>query len=413
MVSPLSLQQCNVNEANAPQKIPVVIINGFLGSGKTTLLRSLLIQSFKRELAVSVVVNDMSELDVDGELIANTELVDKEKHNFESIHSCVLSSKKGIETLDEVLGRMLPNYRPDLLIIETSGSCHPMPLIQYFETQDHLRLTGVLALADSLMLAHDYEHGQSLIPKLQQNLQSGQRDMVNLLVEQIMFCSHLLLTKADRVEEVKLQGIANAIHPLNPFVSVLSVPWGQLSLDEILTMPNYDYHRVAQLVDELTPVIDQEADGDRPYDMATRVLNDDRPFHPQRLWDTCHNFLDQRIYRSKGFFWLPTRDKLSLLWNQAAGSINLEVVGSWRSGILEDPNNGLNELEIEALQQRLADEKGRFGDRHCNLTVIGEKTQVDTFTEALRLCFLTDEEIEHWKAGGTFTDPWPKDIAKL
>lgn len=394
-------------------QIPVIILNGFLGSGKTTLLRSLLAQCSKKGLTAGVVVNDMSELDVDGELIAGTEVVERKDHTVESIYSCVLSSKKGIERLDKALAGMLAGRKLDLIIIETSGSCHPMPLIEFFQSQANLNLTGVLVLADSAMLAQDYDYGQQLLPQMQHNVQHQKRDTTNLLVEQIMFCSHLVLTKADRIEKGKLQSIAQSIHPLNPYVSIISVLRGNLSIDEVLAMPNYDYHRVAQLVKELKPILESETHDERPYNLATRVIKDDRPFHPQRLWETCHTYLDQRIYRSKGFFWLSSRDKLSLLWNQAAGSITLELIGSWRSGILEEDDHGLLEIEVELLKERLAKESGRFGDRHCHLTVIGDKTQVDRFTQALTACFLTEEEIAHWQAGGEFPDPWPKNMVKI
>ncbi|MEM8734512.1 MAG: GTP-binding protein, partial [Planctomycetota bacterium] len=150
-----------------------------------------------------------------------------------------------------------------------------------------------------------------------------------------------------------------------------------------------------------------EDDADRPYNLATRVIKDDRPFHPQRLWETCNQQLGQHIYRSKGFFYLCSRDNVSLLWNQAAAGISLELIGYWRAGILEDKNNGLDEMEIEGLKKRLEKETGRFGDRRCHLTIIGDKTQVDWFAESLQRCFLTEAEIEHWTSGGEFADPWP------
>lgn len=397
----------------APHKIPVIILNGFLGSGKTTLFRNLLAQSKKKDIPVCAVVNDMSELDVDGELIANTDVAEENDNMYESIHSCVLSSKQGIEKLNEALNKLLSHQQPELIIIETSGSCHPMPLVAFFKSQSHLKLTGVLALVDTLMLAHDYNYGQQLFPRMQHNLAHQKRDMINLLVEQILFCSHLILTKADRIQKERLSEIAGHIQPINPFVSILSVLYGNFSIEQLLEMPEYDFYRVAQLMEELKPVLDAEASGDRPYNMATRIIRDDRPFHPQRLWDICHKYLDQRIYRSKGFFWLASRNNISLLWNQAAGSINLELIGYWRSGVLEEGHSHLLKSEIKLLKEKMANTSGRFGDRHCHLTVIGDKTQVDQFTEALESCFLTEKEIIHWEMDGTFPDPWPKNIVKM
>lgn len=388
-------------------RIPTLILNGFLGSGKTTLLRSLLVQASKQQLAVGVVVNDMSELDVDGLIVAQSEFFDQDDSNYQSIHACVLSSRKGLLELEQALERMFAVDPPELLIIETSGSCHPMPLVEFFREQPRFQLTGVLTLVDSAMIDQDYDCGRQIFPIMQRNLQNQRRDTTNLLVEQIMFCSHLILTKVDRIETGKLQPIAQSIHELNPFVSVVSVPHGNLPLDDVLSMTEYDYGRVEQLIGELKPTFESESDDDRPYDLATRVIKDDRPFHPQRLWETCQNSLGQNIYRSKGFFYLPSRDHVSLLWNQAAGGISLELVGYWRAGILEDENNGLDEVELEGLRKRLENEPGRFGDRRCHLTVIGDKAQVDVFVASLERCFLTEEEIEHWRSGGTFPDPWP------
>ncbi|MEM9985404.1 MAG: GTP-binding protein [Bacteroidota bacterium] len=398
---------------NTSQKIPAVILNGFLGSGKTTLFRNLLSQSKKKHIRVCAIVNDMSELDVDGELLGSNDLVEENRGILESIHSCVLSSKLGLQKLDQAINKLLDRQDPELLIIETSGSCHPMPLITYFEKHAQVKLTGVFALVDSLMLAHDYKYGETLIPQMKHNLAHGKRDTVNLLVEQVMFGSHLILTKADRIDKSRLPHIAAYLRAINPFASAHSVHFGKLKIESLFEIPEYDYFKVAQLVEELKPVLELEEEGDRPYDLATRVIKDDRPFHPQRLWDTCHQYLDQRIYRSKGFFWLASRDKFSLLWNQAAGSINLELIGSWRSGIVEDENHGISAYEIEQLKELLARESGRFGDRHCDLTVIGDKAQVDRFTDALKACFLTESEIKLWEAGHGFEDPWPKSIVKM
>ncbi|MEM9885386.1 MAG: GTP-binding protein [Bacteroidota bacterium] len=400
-------------QKSTSSSVPIVILNGFLGAGKTTLFRKLLSQAKKKDIALCAIVNDMSELDVDGELISTSEAVEYNTHILESIHGCVLSSKEGIRQLDRKIKKLLANQNPELIIIETSGSCHPMPLVAYFKRQTRVVLTGLFALVDTLMLAQDYEYGARLIPHMQQNAAQGKRDTVNLLVEQILFCSHLFLTKTDRVEESKIPQIAAHIQALNPLVSVHAVSFGRLKIESLFELEEYDYHKVAQLVKELKPVLEAEEDRDRPYDLATRVIKDDRPFHPQRLWDACHQHLDQRIYRSKGFFWLASRDKLSLLWNQAAGSISLELIGYWRAGIVEDENHGITEFEIQELKKRLAKEGGRFGDRQCDITVIGDQSQVDRFTNALKSCFLTEDEIKLWKAGHVFADPWPKSMLRV
>ena len=260
------------------KKVPVVILNGFLGSGKTTLFRSLLDQSKKKGVAVSAIVNDMSELDVDGELLGNTDVVENDNSILESISSCVLSSKIGIEKLDQAIKKLLQNKIPELIIIETSGSCHPMPLIEYFKEQMQVKLTGLFVLVDSLMLAHDFNYGERLIPQLQQNMTSGKRDTVNLLVEQILFCSHLILTKTDRIDEAKLPDIATYVQEINPLASTHAVRFGKLTLESLFELKDYNYFKVAKLFDEIRPFLEAEEHADRPYNLVTRVIKDDRPF---------------------------------------------------------------------------------------------------------------------------------------
>jgi G3E family GTPase len=395
------------------KKTPIVILNGFLGSGKTTLFRSLLSQSKQKNIPVCAIVNDMSELDVDGELIGNTHIAEENNNIFVSISSSVLSSKIGIEKLDQAVQKLLSNQDPEMIIIETSGSCHPMPLIEYFKAQTKVKLTGVFVLVDSLMLAHDFNYGELLIPKMQENIIAGKRDTINLLVEQILFCSHLIITKTDRIEAEKLPDIATYIQQINPSASTHSVIFGKLTIESLFELQEYNYFKVDQLIKELKPVLQADEHGDKPYNIESIVIEDDRPFHPQRLWDICHQYLDKRIYRSKGFFWLASRDKHSYLWQQAAGGISLEIIGSWRAGIVEDENHGLSNMEIESLKELLLKESGRFGDRHCALTVIGDKTGIKQFTEKLTSCFLTEKEIELWNTGHQFEDPWPKNVVRM
>ena len=398
---------------NTMKKIPIVILNGFLGSGKTTLFRSLLSQSKQKNIPVCAIVNDMSELDVDGELIGNTHIAEENNNIFVSISSSVLSSKIGIEKLDQAVQKLLSNQDPEMIIIETSGSCHPMPLIEYFKAHTKVKLTGVFVLVDSLMLAHDFNYGELLIPKMQENIIAGKRDTINFLVEQILFCSHLIITKTDRIEAEKLPDIATYIQQINPSASTHSVIFGKLTIESLFELEEYDYFKVDQLIKELKPVLQADEHGDKPYNLESIVIEDDRPFHPQRLWDICHQYLDKRIYRSKGFFWLASRDKHSYLWQQAAGGISLEIIGSWRAGIVEDENHGLSNMEIESLKELLLKESGRFGDRHCALTVIGDKTGIKQFTDKLTSCFLTEKEIELWNTGHQFEDPWPKNVVRM
>lgn len=392
------------------KKIPVIILNGFLGSGKTTLFRNLLNQSRNKNIHLCAIVNDMSELDVDGQLIGNTELVEENTKIMKSIHSCVLSSDIGIKKLDEAINNLNIDNDTKCLIIETSGSCHPLPLIKYFQSNEDLKLTGFLALVDCFMMAHDFSYGATLTSSFKENLSLNIRDTTNLLVEQILFSSHVILTKSDRIDTNKINYIHDHIKNINPYSRLHTVVHGRLDLESLLELQEYNYFRVEKLIDELEPLIENI---DTPYELGTKVIHDDRPFHPERFWHVCQNYLDKTIYRSKGFFWMPSRDKYALLWNQAGGDINLEIVGTWKQSVLDDQNNGLLDEEINDLKNKISKEKSHFGDRHCKLTIIGDINKISQFSEQLNSCFLNEEEIKIWKKGGEFRDPWPKSIVKI
>ena len=237
------------------KKIPVIILSGFLGSGKTTLFRNLLAQSKKIHIPISGVVNDMSELDIDGEILGNTTAVEENDKILISIHACLLNSDKGIKKLDQAMTHLCARKETKMIIIETSGSCHPLPLVEYFQKQNQVKLTGIFNLVDSLMLAQDFDNATTLIPTMQSNLASGKRDTVNLLVEQIMFSSHIFLTKCDRIEKERLSLVGSAISSINPFAAVHDIQFGRVDLKSLFELQEYDYFKVAKLIEELKPIL--------------------------------------------------------------------------------------------------------------------------------------------------------------
>ncbi len=397
-------------------KVPLTLLNGFLGAGKTTLLKSLIAALRKQQIKLAVIVNDMSELDVDGVLIANTELVGKSQLNFVTISATSISSISGIKQLDAAINKLLHDYQPDLILLETSGSSHPLPLLRYFSEHSQVALKGFLTLVDAMMLREDFACGEKLLAQFQANLQAGVRGMENLLVEQIMLSSQVLLTKSDRLSTEHIQQMGLRLHPLNPYIDILATQWGRLDAGHILNLPDYNFPLVKQLMAELEEALAIEsATTDEPayFDLQTRVIDERRPFHPQRLWDTYQQHLGSGIHRSKGFFWLPSRDDLALLWNQTAGSISLEFISYWKAGVLNHADNGLSQEERQQLMQQLDGQCSKFGDRHCKLTVIGQAPELDHFVAALKRCFCTDAEIAHWQNGGHFNDPWPTQVVKI
>ncbi len=395
--------------------IPVTILHGFLGSGKTTLLRSILQQADTEKIALSVIVNDMSELDVDGVLISNTDAVSEEEGNFVTLSGESISRPNGIKQLDRALTQLCQDKSPDWIIIETSGSSHPLPLIEYFKARRQLVLKNVVTLVDATWLRDDYQQGVGLIPKWQDNMRQGIRGIENLLVEQIMFSNRVLLTKTDKLDDQTVGQIAQAIHPLNVYADIVKTSWGNININSLNDQVDYNFFLVEELIRELKDTVNDplSLSGKQDQTIVAKIVKDDRPFHPMRLWDTCHKYLTKGVFRSKGFFWMPTRDDVSLLWSQANGSVGLEVTGFWRAFVINDESQNFTAEHRQMLQDKIDKVESRFGDRRCRLTVIGQEDEVDSFIESLQHCFLTDQEIEQWKDGAPFQDPWPQKITKL
>ncbi|MBP2437700.1 GTP-binding protein [Microbacterium amylolyticum] len=256
------------------------------------------------------------------------------------------------------------------------------------------------------------------------------RGFESLVVEQCLFASQILLTKVDKLTEVELLRVAAAVSDINPSVAIDGIHYGHMAFERIAAMPEYDYHRVEVLSRELEAMDDERGTQDG---IASLVIDDPRPLHPARLHRLFTTALPQQCYRSKGFFWLPSRDDRVLAWSQAAGQIGLEAIGYWKAGVLGEarPNRAqrraaqkagdrivagggrLTQLEREVLVERMKDLDPRFGDRRTQLTLIGERAETELFRDLLMDCFCTEQEILRWQKGGSFDDPWPTATLEL
>ncbi|MFY1637223.1 CobW family GTP-binding protein [Solwaraspora sp. WMMB335] len=386
------------------------MLNGFLGSGKTTLLQSLLVQSARAtpRPRVAAIVNEMSELDVDGLIVEETEVLDES-----TLSVIVGGSIHGPEQLKTLLAetdRLLADPHVDHLFIETSGSTRPWPLVKALARHPRTRLHAWLSVLDAAMLRDDLDHGRAVTTGLSRHLRNGTQGLESLIAEQVMFASAVYLSKADKLSREELQTIGTALHPLNPYVPISSLQFGNLPLGAVIDAPPYDQRRVAGLGREIEKR--DRACPDHAY-IASLLLDDPRPFHPQRLWDTYTTKLPQTLYRSKGTFWLPTRDDQVLLWNQAAGGINLEFMAYWKAGVLAHDEGRLSAAEIAHLQTKMAGSHAVFGDRRTQLTLLGVEAETRAFLTELEACLCTPDEVEAWRAGRPFDDPWPTQFASL
>lgn len=391
-------------------RMRVTIISGFLGSGKTTLLRRLLREQKARQWGV--IVNDMAELEVDGDLLRSGDRFSEEHGNFISLYSGSISGDRRTafaQALDQW------QARGDLqhLWVETSGSTHPWPLIDDLVKRPAYEIDTFVTLLDVKAFIEDYGAGKLLFEELIRNEAAQQRSTANLLAEQIQFADIILLTKTDRIRAEDLPFVIKCLQILNPHAKVQPVTYGQIPAARLLGSGSFSLGRVRLLAKAWQESCPETVGDAEAYDISSSVLCEACPFHPKRLWTLFRTRLGRGIHRSKGFLWMASRDEQVLLWNQTAGSIDLELLAYWKAAVVKDPLGKLLPEEIQLLQEELSKADPLFGDRLNELTIIGTAKDRETFMRELQACFCTPEEIRHWQKGGTFDDPWPKELRKV
>lgn len=359
-----------------------VLLTGFLGSGKTTTLRHLL--RGLRDSGVGAIVNDLSDLEVDGELVRLGDVVSERDGTLASLHSGLISEEKRAAFLEALRG--MRDRGLQRVFIETSGAGLPGEIIADIASEKGITLRDVVVLVDARALLHDFAAGESLE-------ESGE-SLEKLLVRQLRAATVIGLSKTDLIPEARLEGLLQTLRRLNPAAVLTLCTHGQL-----------DPRVLGQ------GTVGEVSDGEAiDTDIGHTILRDPRPFHPQRLHEHFMTRLGLGIYRSKGFLWLASRPRDVLLWNQSGGTLGLELLGIWRAAVLAD--NRLLPEENEALRQQLANAHPVFGDRINELTIIGTTRDREIFTTGLQACLCTPEEVTLWQSGSTFPDPWPVKMAR-
>lgn len=390
--------------------MPIIALCGFLGSGKTTLLRRWRRDEALRDAAV--IVHDLSEFGLDAELLSDEEsapspgrLVDRVaalhgSHAREQLHESVGTAFEEIADLDP---------SPPVTLCESTGAARPWPLIQALTQDDRFYLRHFIVTVDALNLHRDFVDGRVLTGESPAVQDEALSRAAEVLAEQIAFASVIILTKIDTIPESVAEAQVKTLQKLQPRAAIGLSAQAGLLLSHLDGTPGPNFNDLKKQADQFG-LINQSSTAD---DVEAVLLRDQRPFHPQRLYDACQTQLGTGLYRTKGFLWLASRPGQVLLWQQSGSQIALELTGYWRAEMIHNRSGELLPEEVEHLKAKLEQEDPVFGDRHNELTLIGLEAAREAFLAALQDALCTDEEVAAWQRGEEFPDPWPKSIRRI
>lgn len=391
--------------------LPVTVLSGFLGAGKTTVLNHIL--NNRQGLRVAVIVNDMSEVNIDAALVASEITLDRQQEKLvEMSNGCICCTLR--EDLLISVRELAQAGRFDYLLIESSGISEPLPVAETFTFEDEngeslsqfARLDTLVTVVDGVNFMQQYQEARSVQEAGESLGDDDTRSVTDLLIDQIEFCNVLLVSKTDLLDSQQQREVIALLRSLNPDAHIIPICPGSLPVDAVLNTHRFDFAKAQLAPGWLKELRGEHTPETEEYGISSFVYTARRPFDPDKFYHVVHgDWGGGTLLRSKGFFWLATRPRFAGQWSQAGGIARYGMAGIfWRA--LPESDWPQDEETREHIMEKWLEP---FGDMRQELVFIGQHLNKAEITRRLDACLLSEEQmaegIESWVA---MADPFPE-----